>query len=148
MKQIIYISQISKNTNSSDIQRILNFSRKFNKENQITGCLIFNNRYFVQILEGPESILDDLYARIEKDPRHFNVKKKFDHPTKLRLFGYWSMAFLNIGIAEVWEADLILPAKDFLNMILVNEMVPTEALRTFSKLYNDLMYMVEYPKLN
>jgi hypothetical protein len=36
---------------------MLKTSRKFNSQNNITGCLLFDNNEFMQILEGEEKTM-------------------------------------------------------------------------------------------
>lgn len=50
------------------IAELLAFARIFNQENAITGCLLFFDQEFVQIIEGPQKIVQDLYERIKKTP--------------------------------------------------------------------------------
>jgi hypothetical protein len=72
---------------------MLKTSRKFNSENNITGCLLFHNNEFIQILEGEEKTIKKLYARIEKDNRHTDVRLVYTGIKEGCTFEGWSMAY-------------------------------------------------------
>jgi hypothetical protein len=75
--QIIYVSKsmLSKEIDlrTTEIQRALEVSRKWNSENDITVALMFGEGYFAQVLEGPSSILKPIFGFIACDERHRNV---------------------------------------------------------------------------
>jgi len=77
--------------------------------------LLFVDNEFVQILEGEEKAVEDLLAKIKKDPRHkdFRVieKKKISH----RDYSEWTMGFKRVdkndlrdvpGLNKFFDADL------------------------------------------
>ena len=51
-----------------NISALLLKSKTYNQANAITGCLLFFDQEFVQIIEGPQKIVQDLYERIKKTP--------------------------------------------------------------------------------
>ncbi|MFT6154311.1 MAG: hypothetical protein ACJA1X_001663 [Bermanella sp.] len=52
LTRLVYASTISENFNCDDIEGILAVARKNNKQNNITGMLCFNRKYFLQCLKG------------------------------------------------------------------------------------------------
>jgi hypothetical protein len=56
-----------------EIESLLECSRRNNAANDITGALLFDGRAFAQVLEGPRSSVEAVYAKIVNDPRHSNV---------------------------------------------------------------------------
>ena len=94
--QLTYISEPFPWINVEDLHNILETARTFNAENQITGCLIYSNKLFMQIIEGDKEIIDELYGRIEKDKRHFNVELMHTATVAKRIFSDWAMAYLNL----------------------------------------------------
>ena len=94
--QLTYISEPFPWINIEDINDILQISRTFNAENQLTGCLIYTKKLFMQILEGDQEIIEGLYERIEKDRRHFNVELINTQHVDERVFSKWTMAYLNL----------------------------------------------------
>jgi hypothetical protein len=95
MYTIVYFSTAAKNLTSKDISNILETARDFNFKNDISGCLIYHNNHFCQILEGDKTILDELFFNITKDSRHFNVNILYENYSKKRSFKLWNMAFID-----------------------------------------------------
>jgi hypothetical protein len=71
--ELVYYSIANRDLTEANITDILNHSRRFNKDNNITGCLLFYNNEFIQFLEGDSKSVKDLYANIAKDKRHSNI---------------------------------------------------------------------------
>ena len=73
--QLTYHSLADKSLTDQEIQDILNVARAFNAQYQITGCLLFceRKREFLQILEGEEQIIEQLFDSIRVDKRHNHV---------------------------------------------------------------------------
>lgn len=118
--ELIYHSTAALNIDVSAVPQILEKSRINNPKNQITGCLIYHEFEFLQIIEGPEEAVKELYARIEKDPRHNNVNALAQGPIKERAFADWKMAFHCLAEKHLSEAgrtsvELILGAAGSMN---------------------------------
>lgn len=47
----------------------------------------------MQVIEGPQDLVDSLYARIQADRRHLAVATFLSREIDTRDFGSWSMAF-------------------------------------------------------
>lgn len=94
LMRMIYCSQISGDFNPSDIEQILEASRKNNKQEHVTGMLCFNRKYFLQCLEGDRISINKAYRKILSDKRHENILlldyQEIDH----REFTQWNMAYL------------------------------------------------------
>lgn len=76
-----------------EIEKILVSSRRNNEKHNITGALLFNGLAFAQVLEGPRSAVETLYATICEDSRNsHNVLLETGNITK-RDFARWSMAY-------------------------------------------------------
>ena len=94
--ELAYSSISSPETDGERITDILEISRRFNAENDISGCLLYHNNKFTQILEGDKGVIQELYSRISQDKRHFNVKLLYEGEKDERIFECWSMAFLEL----------------------------------------------------
>ena len=70
---------------------ILRVARRNNAERGITGALIVRSDLYLQWLEGPADALAKLYARIETDDRHLEVRKLDGGDLAERRFGDWAM---------------------------------------------------------
>ena len=68
-------------------------AEQHNARNNITGILTLHGGRFAQVLEGPETALRALLARITVDPRHHSLKVIADGPLAARRYAGWSLAF-------------------------------------------------------
>lgn len=94
IKQIVYYSISKSEMNDISITEILEPSRVNNEKKGITGCLLYHNKVFLQLLEGEkETITDDLYKIIQKDVRHSNITLIIEESIDKRMYPGWSMAF-------------------------------------------------------
>jgi hypothetical protein len=137
MYQLTYCSIARPGLKPADIKAIVNTSRNFNAANNITGCLLYYNDEFIQILEGKKLIVKKLYEKIEQDARHFSVILMSEEEAKQRIFHNWSMAY---GDFEE-EAN---GCKNFLlehNLIALSELVdkPTQTVKLFFHLTKQML---------
>jgi hypothetical protein len=80
---------------------ILKVARTRNAQLGVTGALMLYDDWFAQVLEGPQPVVEALYARIKTDPRHNGVRLNEAQVVPQRLFGKWAMAV----VAEHHEPD-------------------------------------------
>ena len=91
--QLIYISTAHTENNFDLFRDIAIQAQAENLRLGITGLLVHCNGTIMQILEGEEPVVRELYKRIEKDPRHKNplvMDQKFIYA---RQFPDWQMGF-------------------------------------------------------
>lgn len=81
-------------------------ARSNNKRQQISGALLLDGEHYVQVLEGDEVLVRELYEHIAKDPRHDSVALLESGTVDARVFSRWSMA----QVGEGDEADIPLIA--------------------------------------
>lgn len=79
-----------------EVNRILVHSRRNNRKRDVGGVLHYGNGFFFQYLEGPADVVDCLYARICRDPRHERLERLTRRPIRNRRFRDWSMKFVVI----------------------------------------------------
>lgn len=91
-----YISEANIAVEHEDLRAILDTAQDFNRRRDITGCLIYDQGHFAQVLEGGQQELDALMQRIIRDPRHRNVRIVWSGPVERRMFEQWSMAAFNL----------------------------------------------------
>jgi len=98
MKCIAYISKVADLRAGAVLPKgmaeIFGHARRRNSENGITGVLSFKSGHYIQILEGDDAVVDAVYAKIKKDPRHTNVSTILDRAISKRFFSAWSMRLL------------------------------------------------------
>ncbi len=61
-------------TDESGLADILKVARSKNADLGVTGALMLYDDWFAQVLEGPQPVIEALYARIKTDPRHNGVR--------------------------------------------------------------------------
>jgi hypothetical protein len=101
MIQLAYVSTATQLMSNEDLKRLLEQSREFNAENDVTGMLLYKDRSFLQVLEGSEDVLIPLYDRIRRDSRHEKVKTLFMTDVPRRDFSDWSMGFKNLDGSDL-----------------------------------------------
>lgn len=93
---MVYISSAKLGLTHGEILNIVEDSRVNNKKIGLTGLLLFNSGNFMQLVEGEEPVVDDLFKKIEKDRRHTDIKLLLKEPITHRNFSDWTMGFKNI----------------------------------------------------
>ena len=73
MFELVCCSKASPSLTMDDIRAILDTANQFNDAHDITGCLLYYNNEFVQLLEGDKTEVLDLYENIKRDKRHSYV---------------------------------------------------------------------------
>jgi hypothetical protein len=130
MYEITYYSIARPNLDTRDIEAILKTARAFNAKQDITGCLLFHNHQFIQILEGDRRVLEDLLSNIKKDTRHHTVFALSDSEKDKRAFSDWTMAYRELSNEDMdgMKGDLFIN-----NFLTFSELAskPTRTVRTF-----------------
>src|SRR5512140_1727961 len=97
----MYSSQAADSLAAPELEGMLAESRIRNKAHGISGVLVFVDGAFLQILEGEKDDVLELMARIERDPRHHDIKVFSEEEVDERAFSSWSMASLSPSAADV-----------------------------------------------
>jgi len=93
MRQLLYVSNTAPEISLGELDNVLTSSRRNNALLGITGLLLFIDGGFLQILEGEERAVRELYTRISTDPRHWNTRLMLDREVPARAFPNWTMGF-------------------------------------------------------
>lgn len=93
---LIYHSSAASELGNEEVQKILHTSRTFNRQKDITGCLLFYDRKFLQILEGEEEHVCSLFERIQSDSRHCDIRLEYQQEYDRKLFHNWHMGFATL----------------------------------------------------
>lgn len=122
---LVYISYATYPFSEKELEDLLRASQRYNKQNGITGMLLYLNEKFIQILEGETEAVEKLMDIIEVDPRHRKVSVILQGATHERVFKSWSMGFKRLGLMDFKElsgyAD---PNEFFVKMKVTNESSP------------------------
>lgn len=76
---------------TDQVKAIISVARANNEVDGLTGYLLVDGTWFVQILEGDESSVRSTYDRIRKDVRHTDVTLISERRPRARSFPEWSM---------------------------------------------------------
>lgn len=121
MKRLTYISKFSHSLSRQEIEEIGIVSQRNNQRLNITGVLLTYQGIFFQILEGEEDLIENLYEKILKDPRHHDILclKNEEHITS-RSFPDWSMQLIFL---EENTDILVQPIKALLDTLVNSQIV-------------------------
>lgn len=74
---------------------LLRQARTYNQSHRLTGLLLYaaDTKEFVQVLEGAQAEVQQLYARIAHDPRHKHAFVLHEGAAESRMFPDWRMGF-------------------------------------------------------
>ena len=75
----------------TNLRDIVSTSQRNNSRDGITGFLIFDKTWFVQILEGDKGQVTETYNRIARDTRHSTATIMNVRDIQTRLFPNWTM---------------------------------------------------------
>jgi len=93
MFRIIYISGETLRFTSDQLRSLLEESRIKNARLGITGLLLYKHGNFMQVIEGGEKEVKELFESICNDSRHRRVIPVVQESIQERDFPRWSMAF-------------------------------------------------------
>ncbi len=119
---IAYVSTSSKLSNHQ-INELMSDSKLKNEEDGITGVLMYSDQNFFQIIEGEKKIIIELYAKIERDPRHYNLIKIFDRQIKKPSFTSFQNSYTIVNqekdyveLQQFLEAEKSYNSKNYKNI--------------------------------
>ncbi|MEH6408540.1 MAG: BLUF domain-containing protein [Leeuwenhoekiella sp.] len=91
---LAYVSYSAESLNQSNLTEIFEYTEDWNINHNISGFLVHNNRNFVQLLEGDEQEIKDLFSRISIDKRHRDIFVILEQELPQRAFDGYKSGFL------------------------------------------------------
>ncbi len=97
--RLIYRSRgaVSGSVLSTAVGTILDRAWAKNPGHGITGVLLFDGAFFLQVIEGTLGNVEDLYEAIARDLRHESIELIDFLPTEAREYPDFSMAYLEVN---------------------------------------------------
>jgi hypothetical protein len=92
--RLIYTSKTNDDFGPEDIGNILEKARINNAKKDVTGLLCFNNKFFLQCLEGSRTAVNETYHDILNDKRHSDIIMLSYTEVIEREFEQWSMGYM------------------------------------------------------
>ena len=97
---LIYTSKPSRQLDEQMMVKILKEAQAYNQESGISGFLLFGEDKLIQLIEGDENNVKELYQKIKKDKRHFDIAVQHYGYSKNRC-----MPFLGMGLCCMWDTN-------------------------------------------
>jgi hypothetical protein len=94
---LVYVSAAVTWFSESELRALLERSRARNEATGITGMLLYKDGNFMQVLEGEESAVRAVHARIAADLRHYGMVTIDSGPQSGRQFPDWTMGFTDLS---------------------------------------------------
>lgn len=92
-----------------NLGQIFQTARSNNKRRAVTGALLHSSGFFAQVLEGPKREIEQLFEKIQQDPRHSDVTVLECAPIPCRDFPLWSMARVEpVSAVQAYVTDTAL----------------------------------------
>lgn len=96
LSRILYCSRnltnVTPNLQALALGQIFQTARSNNAKKKVTGALLYSWGYFAQVLEGPIADIEQVFEKIQHDPRHSDVTILECAGIGARDFPEWSMA--------------------------------------------------------
>ena len=109
IKSILYASNSNNEFSPSQLEELEALAYESNLILGVSGYLYFENGIFIQYIEGPAPVLDELFARISADQRHEVFKSVVEETLSERRFPSWSMRWLTKNqLTEIKLENLII----------------------------------------
>ncbi len=95
----------------AEIDNILQIAQQKNQAAGVTGALLYSGGYFIQVLEGEEAAVEEIFESIQCDTRHRDVAVLSHEYVDERNFPHWSMALAGFSADLIpgLEGILVLP---------------------------------------
>ncbi|WP_313111477.1 BLUF domain-containing protein [Aequorivita sediminis] len=90
---ICYLSKDHQPMKNSELEDLFSQVLEFNNSSNISGILLHNNNFFLQVLEGKKENIQELYATIRKDNRHKDILIVLDQKIENRIFNNYDARF-------------------------------------------------------
>ena len=104
--QIIYVSKETKKMNREEFRALVNTAKR-NNSKYITGALYYGNGKFIQIIEGKDKRVIQLYSKILSDPRHNDVYTLAMRPIRNRFFSKWGMGKIDAAKQRIYANKVL-----------------------------------------
>lgn len=115
---LIYFSTCTNLMKQEDLKLLSQQSARFNKENDLTGMLVYvegrsvkhTEGRFMQILEGSRFMVQRVFSKIKEDRRHHQIVVLKEEAIKRREFRVWNLGF------EILDLDKDRRLKEFFQL--------------------------------
>jgi hypothetical protein len=97
---LLYVSEAVAPLSGAQLEQLLTRTRVNNANAGITGCLLYEDGHFMQILEGERGKVQETFERIRTSALHTGVRVVMQGPARRRMFTHWSMLLVDSTAAR------------------------------------------------
>lgn len=101
MFSLVYVSSAVTPFSPAELTDLLSISQRNNAALEISGMLLYKDGNVMQVLEGEETVVLNLHAKIRRDPRHRGLLTLLQAHVAERQFPSWSMGFRDLSAGDV-----------------------------------------------
>lgn len=105
---LIYRSRMNGQIPQGELADLVRVARGGNEARAVTGILLFDGVYFLQMLEGPDRAVQQVYEKIARDPRHGHIVRLLQDYAPCRRFPQWGMRLVDLRADPQGLTDLSL----------------------------------------
>lgn len=109
LSRLVYHSRAIMPFTAAALDALLRKARLKNQQHSLSGLLLYTEGEFMQVLEGPQLAVEQLYAVIQADPRHEAVCTLSLESIERRAFPDWRMGYLPVDPETLKQATGFLP---------------------------------------
>jgi hypothetical protein len=133
--QLVYISQPTSEIQEA-VSEFMPVAREKNKEYGISGLIIVDNNFYLQVIEGGRENINQLYGNIVRDKRHKFCTLLRYIQIKTKDFPSWDM--IHTTLPEL--NDSYFDSIDSLEDITYNKLTSTRAMSLLRRVSANLQY--------
>ena len=94
--ELVYTSAAVRPFSAADLADLLKVARVNNERAQVSGILLYHEGSFMQVLEGEQAQVRQVYEHVGRDKRHWRLSVLREGPIAQLGFAAWSMGFVTL----------------------------------------------------
>jgi hypothetical protein len=115
LSTVVYSSRALIPFSDRELQNLMQTAQARNRQERVTGVLLYDNSRFFQWLEGPAQGVERIMSSIRNDRRHADVRMVAERMSTSRRFGGWDMKLAARGAdSAVWQGDTLEPPREII----------------------------------
>jgi hypothetical protein len=91
---LLYVSTATEPMTEKTLRAIQDAGLRHNEPAGVHGVLLYRDNTFLQLLEGPDTAVEDIYQRICDDPRHTDVRVLYRGPCTTPMYAHYNMGVI------------------------------------------------------
>lgn len=96
LHELVYVSAALKPFDVGELSELLKRARTKNTSLGVSGILLYQDGSFIQVIEGEQSGIQEVFARVQADKRHWRIQVLREGLILQRRFAQWSMGFVTL----------------------------------------------------